>query len=159
VTRVSDSNNSPAILIRVLDEDADITAAFPLMHYLRPYLVAEQFLETVRCQQKDGFVLAGGYLPEDPTRPVALAGFRATRTLSAGPHLFVDDLVTDPTRQGRGHGKAMIDWLRRRAASLGLPRVYLDSRATAKGFYERVGFTFSTAIPCWISATDPIEKA
>ena len=158
MTRVDVTSNRQDILIRVLEQDAEITAAFPLMQYLRPYLVAEHFLETVRCQQKDGYALAGGFLPDDPTRPVVLAGFRPTRTLSAGPHLFVDDLVTDPTRQGHGHGKAMIAWLRRRAASLGLPSVCLDSRATAKGFYERVGFTFSTAIPCRIPATDPVEK-
>ena len=158
MTRVGDTNESPEIIIRVLNDDVEIAAAFPLMQYLRPYLVAEQFLDTVRSQQKNGFILAGGYLPDEPDRPVVLAGFRLTRTLSAGPHLFVDDLVTDPASQGRGHGKAMITWLRRRAASLGLPRVYLDSRATAKGFYERVGFTFNTSIPCWISATDPVEK-
>ena len=47
---------------------------------------------------------------------------------------------------------------RRHAASLGLPWVCLDSRATAKGFYERVGFTFNTSIPCWISAMESVEK-
>jgi hypothetical protein len=32
--------------------------------------------------------------------------------------------------------------------------VYLDSRATARGFYERVGFTFLTAVPCWIETSN-----
>ncbi len=36
------------------------------------------------------------------------------------------------------------------AAVDGVPRVYLDARLTAKGFYEGLGFTFLTAIPCWI---------
>src|SRR3954471_9520329 len=108
---MSTTTNHPQIEIRVLNENAEITAAFPLMHFLRPYLVAERFLDDIRAQQKDGFVLAGGFLPDNPVRPVVLAGFRQTRTLSGGPHLFVDDLVTDPARQGRGHGKAMIAWL------------------------------------------------
>jgi hypothetical protein len=30
--------------------------------------------------------------------------------------------------------------------------ICLDSRATARGFYERLGFEFRTSIPSWISA-------
>ena len=32
----------------------------------------------------------------------------------------------------------------------GVPRVYLDSRLTARSYYEQVGFTMLTSIPCWI---------
>ena len=39
----------------------------------------------------------------------------------------------------------MIAWLRAEAARRGLPCVWLDSRATAKGFYERCGFTIEGA--------------
>ena len=138
------------LLIRPLDTDAELAAAFPLMSCLRDRIAAETFVDEIRRQQRDGYVLAGGF--DGSGKLVALAGFRATRTLGRGPHLFVDDLVTDPAEQGRGHGTAMIAWLRRRAAGQGLPRVWLDSRATAKGFYERIGFTFITAIPCWIEA-------
>ena len=80
---------------------------------------------------------------------MALAGVRRSHTLSRGEHLFVDDLVTAEDVRGRGHGRAMLDWLGEQAAAEGIPRVYLDSRATAKGFYERAGFTFLTSIPCW----------
>ncbi len=36
------------------------------------------------------------------------------------------------------------------ARSLGISRIYLDSRDTAVGFYRQVGFTFLTSVPCWI---------
>jgi ribosomal protein S18 acetylase RimI-like enzyme len=122
------------------------------MRCLRDRLTnADTFLADVRSQQREGYVLAGGFTG-DAARPVVLAGFRSGQTLGRGPHLFVDDLVTDPATQGRGYGTAMVAWLRRRAAEQGLPRVWLDSRATAKGFYERAGFTFITAVPCWIDA-------
>ena len=146
----------PNLEIRPLETDAEIAAAFPLMRCLRDRITAETFVAEVRRQQQGGYVLAGGFAADadagDPARLVALAGFRVAQTLSRGPHLFVDDLVTDPAEQGCGHGTAMITWLRRRAAALGLPHVWLDSRATAKGFYERCGFTFGTAIPCWIES-------
>jgi GNAT superfamily N-acetyltransferase len=136
--------------IRVLSTDAEIAAAFPLMLVLRERLAAETFVEVVRQQQRDGYVLVGGY---DGGTLVTLAGFRAGQTLSRGPHLFVDDLVTDPDEQGKGYGQAMISWLRQRAIQMKLPTVWLDSRATAKGFYERCGFTMNTSIPCWIAAS------
>ena len=141
---------NPGLSIRHLETDADLAAAFPLMSCLRDRIAAGTFVDDVRRQQRDGYVLAGGF--DGSGKLVTLAGFRASHTLGRGPHLFVDDLVTDPAEQGRGYGTAMIAWLRRRAAEQGLPRVWLDSRATAKGFYERLGFTFITAIPCWLEA-------
>ena len=136
--------------VRVLDTDAEIAAAFPLMHVLRERLRAETFVADVRAQQRDGYVLAGGFAQGG--KLVTLAGFRPGLTLSRGRHLFVDDLVTDPAEQGKGYGTAMIAWLRGRAREMDLPTVCLDSRATAKGFYERCGFTMNTSIPCWIAA-------
>jgi GNAT superfamily N-acetyltransferase len=83
---------------------------------------------------------------------VALAGFRPAHTLSRGPHFFVDDLVTDAARRGAGYGTAMLEWIAARAREHGVPRVYLDSRDTAREFYERLGFTLLTSIPCWIES-------
>lgn len=135
--------------IRTLTTDTEIAAAFPLMHVLRDRLTADTFVEVVRAQQRGGYVLAGGFVEG---KLVTLAGFRDGMTLARGPHLFVDDLVTDADEQGKGYGQAMIGWLRVQGRERGLPVVWLDSRATAKGFYERCGFTMNTAIPCWIES-------
>ena len=48
----------------------------------------------------------------------------------------------------------MLRWLGQYALDLGLTKVYLDSRNTARGFYEKVGFTFSTSIPCAMDAAE-----
>jgi GNAT superfamily N-acetyltransferase len=145
-----------AFRVHVLETDADIATAFPLMRVLRTdqlaAATADTFAGMIRLQQDDGYVLAAGYAA-GADEPVVLAGFRVARTLSRGPHLFVDDLVTDPSRQGKGHGTAMIAWLRAEAARRDLPWVWLDSRITAKGFYTRVGFEFNTSIPCRIPAS------
>jgi GNAT superfamily N-acetyltransferase len=135
--------------IRLLQNDVEIAAAFALMHELREHLMADTFVDVVHQQQRDGYTLAGAYVDG---KLVTLAGFRRGLTLSRGPHLFVDDLVTHADLRGKGYGQAMIAWLRQRAAEQGLPCVWLDSRATAKGFYERCGFTMNTSIPCWISS-------
>lgn len=135
------------LTFRELVTAAEIESAFELMNVLRPHLRAESFVDQVVRQRAEGYRLfagiAGGAI-------VVLAGVRDGLTLFRGPHLFVDDLVTAPAEQGRGHGKAMLKFLAGLAREKGLPRVWLDSRDTAKTFYQGVGFTLSTSIPCWI---------
>ena len=139
--------------VRELTADRDISAAFPLMSALRDRVREETFLAEVRRQQIEGYRLFGAF---DGDRLVSLAGVRRSHTLARGEHLFVDDLVTAEAERGRGHGRALLAYLADRAAAEGIPRVYLDSRATAKGFYERVGFTMLTSIPCWIEVGGPV---
>jgi len=131
---------------RILQSDTDIESAYGLAAVLRPHLQRESFLPQVRKQYADGYRLCGLFTPE----LVCLAGFRTSCTLSRGPHLFVDDLVTCPAQQGQGHGSAMLRWLARYAREQNLPAIYLDSRDTAQQFYRRIGFEFLTAIPCRI---------
>ncbi len=139
--------------IRELTADRDILAALPLMSALRDRVREETFLVEVRRQQIEGYRLFGAF---EADRLVCLAGVRRSHTLARGEHLFVDDLVTAEAERGRGRGKALLAHLAERAAAEGIPRVYLDSRATAKGFYERVGFTMLTSIPCWIEVDSPV---
>jgi GNAT superfamily N-acetyltransferase len=135
------------MIFRELVTDREIQQAFPLMSSLRDRVREATFLAEVRRQQQDGYWLIGGF---DGERLVALAGVRRTHTLSRGEHLFVDDLVTDEAVRGQGYGRAMMQYLAERASADGLPRIYLDSRITARGFYEKIGFTFLTSIPCWM---------
>ena len=132
---------------RELATDTELSDAFPLMSELRDRIRRETFLAEVRRQAVEGYRLYGAF---DGGRLVSLAGVRRSHTLSRGEHLFVDDLVTSERERGKGHGRALLAWLVERAAAQGIPRVYLDSRFTAKGFYEKVGFTLLTSIPCWI---------
>ena len=133
--------------IRELTSDADILSAFPLMAELRARIGRDTFLAEVRRQQVEGYRLIGAF---EGGALVALAGIRRSHTLSRGEHLFVDDLVTTEARRGDGFGTAVLRWLAARAAEQGLSRIYLDSRATARGFYEQLGFEMMTSIPCRI---------
>ena len=135
------------VQIRELRADQEILAAFSVMAELRERARPDTFLPEVRRQQAEGYRLYGGFVED---RLVTLAGVRRTHTLARGEHLFVDDLVTASDARGHGHGTAMMQWLAQQAADEGIRRIYLDSRDTAGGFYETLGFTFRTSIPCWI---------
>ena len=149
---------TPPLTFRELTAEEDLRDAFPVVYVLRPRLDLAMFLDHVRRQAAEGYVLAAGYRAPPGARPagrpVVVAGYRLSSTLVRGPHLFVDDLVTDPVEQGKGHASAMIDWLRGKARAAGVGKVYLDSRDTAVGFYERYGFTFLTSKACWVDAAE-----
>lgn len=129
--------------------DEGLSAVYPLMRQLRDRISPDTFAGEVRKQQAQGYELVAGFLAGTP---VVLAGIRRTHTLSRGPHVFVDDLVTGESSRGQGHGRAMLEWIAARAREEGIPRIYLDARLTARGFYDSLGFTFLTSIPCWIEA-------
>ena len=138
------------MIYKKIESDPYSSDAFPLMSSLRDRIRDETFVDEIRRQQQDGYELIGGF---DDGRLVTLAGIRRSHTLSRGAHLFVDDLVTDESVRGHGYGREMMDWLFALARTESIPRIYLDSRSTARGFYERIGFTFLTAIPCWIDVS------
>jgi GNAT superfamily N-acetyltransferase len=117
------------------------------MSMLRSRITRDTFVAEVRRQQLQGYELIGAF---DGNQLVALAGVRRVHTLSRGEHLFVDDLVTDEAARGHGHGRALLKWLAERSLAEGVPRLYLDSRNTAKTFCEKMGFQFHTSIPCYI---------
>ena len=142
------------INVRELTTAEDIAAAFAALAELRPHLRPETFVEVVRRQQRDGYRLFGGVAGG---AIVVAAGVRDAHTLSRGPHLFVDDLVTLRSEQDKGYGTAMLRWLAGHAAERGFTRLYLDSRDTALGFYQQLGFTPLTAVPCWIDVQRLIE--
>lgn len=50
-------------------------------------------------------------------------------------------MATDPAHRGRGHGTAVLAELHRQAGLLGLAGTELHAQVTARGFYERAGYT------------------
>ena len=123
--------------IRLATTDATIASCFPVMHQLRPDLVAADFVARVRRMQSEGFHLA--YL-ETGGGVRAVAGYRYYEKLFSGKNLYVDDLVTDSTHRSRGHGRALLTWLAAEARTHGCAQLELDSsvqRFEAHRFYFR----------------------
>jgi GNAT superfamily N-acetyltransferase len=131
-------------IVRRLTTDDDILAARRVMRQLRPQISEASYLETVRrMMQTDGYLQAAVF--EDDT-VVAVAGYRFMEMLFSGKSLYVDDLNTDETRRSRGHGKMLMDWLKREAKERGCAQLQLDSgvqREQTHRFYFREGLSIN----------------
>lgn len=129
-----------------MESDEEILSTRGVMLQLRPHIAPDQYLPTVRrLMQTDGFRLAA-VVESSGVR--AVAGYRVIEMLYCGRILVVEDLVTDAAVRSRGHGKALISWLKREAQREECREVHLDSRVQreqAHRFYLREGF----AITCF----------
>jgi len=130
--------------IRIASNEREIAACYPVMRELRPHLAPEEFLERVMLQAREGYRIA---FVEADEEVVAVAGVRVAHTLAWGRFLYVDDLVTRAADRSRGHGAALLRWLRELACAEGCDELHLDSgtwRKDAHRFYEREGMEFSS---------------
>jgi GNAT superfamily N-acetyltransferase len=129
-------------LIERILSDEQILATRDVMLQLRPHLTVEEYLPMVkRIMQSEGYRLAALYEKEAVR---AVAGFRFMEKLSSGKTLYVDDLNTDERQRSRGHGKALLDWLKAEATANGCAELHLDSgvrREDAHRFYFRERLT------------------
>lgn len=139
----------PAVLhIQIAETDGELLRCFAVLAQLRPHLLVDEFVPRVRAMEAEGFHLA---FAADDGEVRAVAGYRYMDLLFSGRTLYVDDLVTDAVRRSRGHGAAMLGWLREQARAAGCTTLTLDSgvqRTEAHRFYfrERMsiqGFHFS----------------
>ena len=124
--------------------DAEIQKCFNVMSELRTHLQPDDFLQTIRHMESEGFRLA--YIEDDDT-VVAVAGYRICTNLFLGKNLYVDDLVTSASARSKGYGEEMIRWLRDKASETGCRSYHLDSgtqRGQAHKFYFNQGFTITS---------------
>jgi GNAT superfamily N-acetyltransferase len=129
--------------IQIATTDAEINRCFPVMHQLRPTLLAEEFVSRIKIQQAEGYQLA--FLEEEGA-VASVAGFRIQTLLWSGRALYVDDLVTDAAQRSKGHGEAMLTWLIALAKEADCTTFMLDSgthRHEAHAFYFRNGLRIS----------------
>jgi GNAT superfamily N-acetyltransferase len=131
-------------MVEHAETDEAILACHEVMAELRPHVVREDFLKTVRSMQSEGLRLA---CIRDRGRVVAVAGYRISNNLFCGRHLYVDDLVTAETERSKGHGKELLGWLRQLAVENDCDVFHLDSgvqRKRAHQFYLREGLELSS---------------
>lgn len=63
------------------------------------------------------------------------------RLLVRDGRAVIGRMAVDAPARGAGHGAAVLAELHRQAVLLGLTEVELHAQLTARGFYERVGYT------------------
>ncbi|MGV2291599.1 GNAT family N-acetyltransferase [Trinickia sp. YCB016] len=129
-----------AVDIRHVDTPEEVALCYALMRQLRPHLASErEFVERWQRQSSDGYRLLAIW---QGTQPVALAGFRVQENLIHGRFFYVDDLVTDESQRGAGHGQLMMDRLKFEARSLDCAKLVLDTalaNSLGQRFYFRQG--------------------
>ncbi len=84
----------------------------------------------------------------DATAVHALSRDGSGRVVATGRLLLGDDgrasigrMATDPAARGNGHGAAVLSELQRQAVARGVVEVVLHAQLTARGFYDRAGYT------------------
>lgn len=143
--------------LRLVDAEDEVARCFPVMRQLRPHLASEvEFVERWKRQKETGYRLLALW---EGGRPMALAGFRVQENLIFGPHLYVDDLVTDARERSSGRGRILMDRLKAEGQRLGLEMLILDtplSNALGHRFYFREGL-LARALKFSISLRDTPE--
>jgi predicted GNAT family N-acyltransferase len=100
------------------------------------------------------FVVEQGVPPEierdaaDATAVHVVSRDGAGRVVATGRLLLRGDgtasigrMAADPSARGRGHGAAVLAELHRQARLRGVPEIELHAQVSARGFYERAGYT------------------
>lgn len=132
------------LTLRSVSNEADVLGCFRLIRQLRPHLASEaDFLNRWQRQAMDGYHLAGLF---DGSETVALTGYRVQENMVHGRFLYVDDLVTDASLRGSGHGERLMTYLRDQARALGCSKLVLDtplSNSLGHRFYFRCGLLAS----------------
>ena len=93
--------------------------------------------ETVESVRRD-LEAAGGALAWLDSRPVGCLRFVVT-----ADHFHVRRVAVRPELQGRGIGRALMEWAEAQAENRGLPRVTVGVRLSLPGnlaFYRRLGY-------------------
>jgi GNAT superfamily N-acetyltransferase len=139
---------SSQLTIAELTTPEAIAESFSLMSLLRPRVTARTYVAEVEHQRREGYRL---FAARDGGVIVGLIGIRHSHTLARGEHVFVDDLVTAEAQRGTGIGRQLMLWLAEFTRTLPCPLIALDSRDTAKGFYDKIGFKFLQSIPCMVT--------
>jgi predicted GNAT family N-acyltransferase len=88
-------------------------------------------------EQDDADATAVHVLSRDDSGRVVATGRLVVRGTTAG----IGRMAADPVVRGRGHGAAVLGELHRQAVLRGVTEIELHAQLTARGFYERAGYT------------------
>ncbi|MFM1920731.1 MAG: hypothetical protein RLZZ303_2365 [Candidatus Hydrogenedentota bacterium] len=120
--------------IHVATTESQLRACYPVMRELRDHLDEETFLRMVEHQAvTQQYRLA--YLALEGV-PACVAGYRVADNLSAGRHLYVDDLATASEHRRKGLASAMLAWLEEEAQRLECGSLHLDSGVQRHGAHR-----------------------
>jgi GNAT superfamily N-acetyltransferase len=130
-------------MIQIAKTEQDILKCWDALFILRPHLVKDSFVATIKEMMEDDYILA--FIEKDGIA-VSAAGYRYLHALHIGRHYKIDDLTTLESARGGGYAGALIDYVIAQAKEKGYDAVTLDSghhRSAAHKLYLNKGFTIS----------------
>jgi ribosomal protein S18 acetylase RimI-like enzyme len=127
--KIRRADQSDLAVVQRISADAYITAYVPMLGYI-PLPAEENY--GLRIERGEVWLLACG------DGDVGVAVLEERRD-----HLLLYSIAVRPTEQGRGHGRALLDFADQRAAALGLAaiRLYTNTRMAKNiALYRRHGY-------------------
>jgi predicted GNAT family N-acyltransferase len=112
-------------------------ADWPEVAALRTRVFVEEQGVPSEIERDDADATAVHVLSRDAAGAVVATGRLLVRGRTAG----IGRMAADPAVRGRGHGAAVLDELHRQAVLRGVAQVELHAQVSARGFYERAGYT------------------
>lgn len=127
--------------VKIATTADDILKCWDVLFVLRPHLIKENFVATIKEMMTEGYQLA--YIEEDGKAASAI-GFRYQQYLYNGKHFYIDDLVSLPETRGKGYAGMLLDHVHNLAKEKGYKCVTLDSghqRHAAHRLYLNKGYS------------------
>jgi GNAT superfamily N-acetyltransferase len=131
--------------IKIISSEEEANTCFPIMKALRPHLTQEGFINQWKRQQTQGYRIAA--VVDDSEEIAALAGYRFAEFLAWGKVIYLDDLITDPSKKRNGYAGALLDWLEEQGRLSNCDTLQLDSghqRNDAHRLYLNKGWTITS---------------
>jgi ribosomal protein S18 acetylase RimI-like enzyme len=129
--------------IKQAREKEDFLKCWEVVHELRPHLDQDSYLMLMLYMLDEGYRLI--YIEEDG-KAVSFCGYRLTTMLHRGRSIYIDDLCTLPEARGKGHAKALLNYVKEEAQKEELQSIHLDSghhRHDAHRLYLNFGFSIT----------------
>lgn len=130
--------------IKQATEKEDFLKCWDVVHELRPHLDPEKYLTLMLYMIDEGYKLI--YI-EGNGKGVSFCGYRITTMLHRGRSIYIDDLCSLPEARGKGHAKALLNFVLKEAEKEELQSIHLDSgyqRHQAHRLYLNFGFTITS---------------
>lgn len=125
----------------VIQTDADIQMAMPLIQTLFPHLSEDFIRKTITSSSSTQF-----FLVQYEGKAVAYYSFSVKTTLVSGKGLYIEDVVVSDDFRRMGVAQKLIDDIEAFAKTLECDRMDLIcgvTREASHKFWEDVGFTYS----------------
>ena len=132
------------MMIQTAITDTDILKCWKALKELRPHLLENSFLPTIKEMISEGYQLA--FIEGENGYAVSIIGFRYLQFTYNGKHFYIDDLSTLPESRGKGYGGMLLDYVIALAKERGFKCVTLDSgytRLNAHRLYLNKGFVLA----------------